>query len=61
MQSWASEINLSEASFLTKKGQAAGGDGEPPQQEHVYALRWFTPAVEVDVRFGVCVCCVYQH
>lgn len=54
MQNWAAEINLSETAFLTKKlssqGQAGGDDGGPA---HEYALRWFTPAVEVDVRGGV--------
>lgn len=43
MQSWAGEINLSETAFLTKDSVTE------EEGEHVYALRWFTPAVEVDL------------
>ena len=42
MQQVAREMNLSETAFLHKLSATAGG-------EAVFGLRWFTPAVEVDL------------
>lgn len=52
MQSVAAEMNLSETAFLVKRGNralAVGRSTEPTTAPDGYDLRWFTPAVEVNL------------
>ena len=48
MQNWAREINLSETAFVTPTSSSSSSSSLEAEQ-HVYALRWFTPLLEVDL------------
>ncbi len=55
MQAIAAENNLSETAFLVRSSQSGASDTSSPGESAAagsrprYALRWFTPAVEVDL------------
>ena len=48
MQAVAAEVNLSETAFLWELPDGHG-DGDGPGDGRVWSLRWFTPAIEVDL------------
>jgi PhzF family phenazine biosynthesis protein len=48
MQSIAAEMNLAETAFLVPRGNSADAAGKDTANGE-YDLRWFTPAIEVDL------------
>jgi len=58
MQALAAEMNLSETAFLVRRAAAGaaatgaaavGDDDDAPGETAEYGLRWFTPAIEVEL------------
>jgi PhzF family phenazine biosynthesis protein len=49
MQNVAREMNLSETAFLVPRSAGAGAGTAPGAKADGFDLRWFTPAVEVDL------------